>query len=71
MPEAKLSGAEIDALRAVLHALVVKTRTGEVGILHGADRFVSTQLILKQPERTALDSAARKVGLAGLRTYSG
>ena len=71
MPEAKLSEAEIAALRSVLQTIVVKARTGELGILHGADRFVSTQIILKQPERTALESATRKVCLAGLRSYSG
>ena len=71
MPEAKLTAEEIDALRWVLQTVVVKQRTGEVGIMHGADRFVSTRLVLKQPERGALEAVARKVGLSGVRTYAG
>ena len=71
MPEVKLTAAEADVLRTVLAALSVKGRTGEVGIIHGADRFVSTQQILKKADREALESAAMKVGLRGLRQYAG
>ena len=39
--------------------------------MHGLDRFVSTQRILKKPERDALHAAARKVGLEGIREYAG
>ncbi len=65
MPEVKLTSEEAQVLRAALSVLFVKTRTGELGITHGADRFVSTQRILKRPDRDALDSVARKVGLSG------
>ncbi|MDF1501720.1 hypothetical protein [Roseisolibacter sp. H3M3-2] len=71
MPEVKLTAAEAEVLRTVLAALAVKGRTGEVGILHGADRFVSTQQLLKRADREALESAARKIGLSGLRVYAG
>jgi hypothetical protein len=66
MSAVKLTAAEADVLRTVLGTLLVKGRTGELGVLHGADRFVSTQQILRKPDREALDAIARKVGLAGM-----
>lgn len=66
MPEIKLTAEEAHALRAALSALVVKARTGELGILHGAERFVSTQRIFKKADREALDAAARKLGLSAV-----
>ena len=48
MAEIKLSDDEIAVLRVVLRAVVIKSRTGELGIVHGMDRFVSTQQILKK-----------------------
>lgn len=71
MPEVKLTPAEVEALRAVLSSLRVKTRTGEIGVLHGADRFVSTQTVFRKPERDALDAVARKVGLSGVSEFLG
>jgi F0F1-type ATP synthase epsilon subunit len=65
MPEVKLTAEEADVLRHVLASLAIKTRTGELGILHGMDRFVSTQRIFKKAERKVLDDAARKLGLSG------
>jgi hypothetical protein len=53
--------ANADALRQ----LVIRDRTGELGILHGMDRFVATAVILKKPERELLNAGARKIGLAG------
>jgi hypothetical protein len=60
---ATLREAEISALATVLRSIVVRDRTGEIGIAHGAGRFVSTNVCLKKAEREALDSAVRKVGL--------
>jgi hypothetical protein len=71
MPETKLNAEEAQAVRAALSVMVIKNRTGELGIMHGLDRFVSTQRILKKPERDALHAAARKVGLDGIREYAG
>jgi len=72
MQEVKLTAEEADVLRLVLASLAIKARTGEVGVLHGMDRFVSTQQILKKAERIALDAAARKVGLtAGMKENKG
>jgi hypothetical protein len=71
MPETKLTADEAQVLRGVLSALVIRTRTGELGIVHGAERFVSTQRTLKKAERDALDAAARKLGLSGIREHAG
>ena len=42
---------EAQAVRAALSTLVVKARTGELGVMHGAGRFVSTQRILNKEDR--------------------
>ena len=42
MPEVKLTPEEAEVLRAAVSTFVVKNRSGELGIMHGADRFVST-----------------------------
>jgi hypothetical protein len=66
MAETKLTSDEVVILRAVLSKLCIRGRTGELGINHGADRFVSTQLMLKKQDRAVLDAIAKKVGLKGL-----
>ena len=68
MPETKLTAAEADVVHMLLAALVIRSRTGEVGIVHGSDRFVGTSLMLRTPARAALDSVARQVGLPEMRT---
>jgi hypothetical protein len=45
-------------------SLVVKSRTGELGILHGIERFVSAQVILNKKDLDILDSMAKKMGLS-------
>jgi len=57
-----LSPDELQILRAALTPLVIKSRTGELGILHGTERFVSTHLCLKGRELELLDSVAKKIG---------
>ena len=59
-----LTAQEAEILALVLRKFVVRDRTGEVGIVHGADRFIGTSLCLRKPDRTKLDSAARKLGLS-------
>jgi hypothetical protein len=68
MAEVRLTA---QAVRAALRAMVIKSRTGELGIMHGAERFVSTQVIFRKADRDALDAAARKLGLGTLREYAG
>jgi hypothetical protein len=63
MSDTKLSSDELEILRAVISPLVVKMRTGELGIMHGMDRFVSTQIILRKKELNVLDSVVKKLGL--------
>ena len=65
--EVRLTDEEAQALRRALQVFAVRTRTGELGIIHGLDRFVSTQSIFKRSDLANLDSAARKLGLGGVR----
>jgi hypothetical protein len=65
VPEVRLTDEEAQVMRDVLRRLVIRTRTGEVGIVHGMERFVSSQAVLKRKELETLDSAARKLGLGG------
>jgi hypothetical protein len=71
MSEVRLTAEEAEAVRAALSLLVVKNRTGELGIMHGADRFVSAQRIFRKQDRQALDAAARKLGLPNIPEYRG
>jgi hypothetical protein len=61
-----LDGDEAEMLRLILSKVVVEKRTGQVGIVYGADRFVSMQLVLKKEGRAILEKLARKVGLPGI-----
>lgn len=72
MAEVNLSDDEARLLRLALSHIVVKARTGELGIVHGLDRFVSTNTPLRGPDLKSLDSAAKKLGLAnGVKRYGG
>ena len=71
MSEVRLTPEEAAALRAALSALVVKARTGELGIVHGAGRLVSTQRIFRRPQLDALDAAARRLGPGGIARHDG
>lgn len=72
MADLKLSSEELEVLRAVTAPLAIKSRTGELGILHGMERFVSTQVILKKKELDVLDSLAKKLGLSsGMKRTNG
>lgn len=65
--EIKISDNELGVLRKILNNIVIKSRTGEIGILHGADRFVSTNSILKKEDIETLDKVFNKAGLSGLK----
>jgi len=62
MATIQLNEVEASVLRTVLSALVIRERTGELGILHGLDRFVSTRQILRKQDRAVLDSLVDKLG---------
>lgn len=66
MAEVKLTSDEICVLRCTLAKLAVRGRTGELGVLHGAERFVSAQLILTKADRDTLNAIAAKVGLKSI-----
>lgn len=61
--ETKLKAEEAAVLRAILSKLAVRSRTGELGIVHGAERFVSTHLCLSKTDRAILAGMASKLGL--------
>jgi hypothetical protein len=70
MADIKLTDEEVLILRLVLAKIVIKAGTGELGILHGMNRFVSTQISLRKPDREKLDVLAKKLGLSsGIRVY--
>jgi hypothetical protein len=62
--EIKLSKEEASILREVLAHMKIRNRTGELGILHGMERFVSTNVTLKKQHLELLDSAAKRLGLS-------
>ena len=57
-----LNGEEVEALRVILSKLVIRERSGEIGITHGMDRFVSTQLSLRKDEKKLVAGVYRKLG---------
>jgi hypothetical protein len=63
MAEVKLTAQEAAVLAALLRKIVVRDRTGDVGVVHGMDRFVAAELILKKRERADLDTVTRKLGI--------
>ncbi|MDN5204134.1 hypothetical protein QQ008_22265 [Fulvivirgaceae bacterium BMA10] len=62
--EVKLNNEEIEILREVLKQLRIRRRTGELGIIHGVDRFVSANIVFKKPHLELLDGIAQKIGVA-------
>jgi hypothetical protein len=65
--EIKINDNEVNLLRKVLNNSAVKARTGEIGIMHGADRFVSSNTILKKEEIEHYDKLLNKIGLSGIK----
>ncbi|HRH42482.1 MAG TPA: hypothetical protein PKY82_12720 [Pyrinomonadaceae bacterium] len=64
MADVKISSEELELLRVIMSPLVIKSGTGELGINHGMDRFISSQVILKKKDLELLDYLAKKVGLS-------
>lgn len=64
-----LTKDEEAVLRLVLSSLSIKSRTGELGVMH-AGRFVSAQgsqtAVLKKEQREVLNAVARKAGIGGV-----
>ncbi len=61
--EIKLNQSETALLKTILSEIKIKKRTGELGILHGINRFVSTNVVFKKEHIAVLDELARKMGL--------
>lgn len=70
--DVKLDSDEVAVLKILLSEVVIKNRSGELGIMHGANRFVSTNRPLRKAGLEALDSVYKKVGLkGGCRKFDG
>ena len=54
---------ENEILKILLSQFVIKKRSGEIGIMHGADRFITTNLSIKKSEKVILNSAFKKLGI--------
>ena len=63
MPHVILNDPESKILARAVRHFVVRSRTGELGITHGADRFVSTNDCFKKTDLDQLESALRKLGI--------
>ena len=61
MAEVRLTDEESAVLRVVLGAIAVKDRTGEIGVIHGLNRFVSAHRVLNKEQRRALASIIAKL----------
>lgn len=61
--ETKINSEEVQVLAKLLSQIYIKQRTGEVGIIHGMSRFVSTSFILKKTEQESLNKLVKKIGL--------
>lgn len=66
MAEVKLNPEEVAVLRSALSKFAIRGRTGELSVLHGLDRFVSAQLVLKKSDRDTLNGIAAKLGLCSI-----
>ena len=60
----KLESNEIEILHTLLKEFVIKDLTGELGFVHGSDRFVSTNICLKKQHRRELKELYLKLGIA-------
>jgi len=61
----KLTEDEIAAVRAVLSQVVMQERSGQIGIMHGANRFVTMNVSLKKHGQGVLAAAYKKLGVNG------
>ena len=66
-----MTADEAEVLRRVLLSIAVRRRTGEIGVVHGMNRFVSTNQPFKQQDDDMLNAAARKLGLNGIILFNG
>lgn len=62
--EVKFTGDETEILKLVLSEVVIQDRTGQVGTMHGAYRFISFHIALKKQGRNILNSVYRKIGIS-------
>ena len=63
MPQVTLNAPESNTLARAVRHLVIHSRTGELGIMHGADRFVSTHDCFRKADLEQLELAVKKLGI--------
>jgi hypothetical protein len=62
--EVKLNDQEIEILNSLLKQVIIRKGTGELGITHGLNRFVSTNVRYNKKHIATLDQIAKKIGLS-------
>ena len=67
--EVKFDNNEIEILRKILSQVAIKKRTGELGIVHGMNRFVSTNTVFRKEQIDILDKVAKKCGLRDINKF--
>ena len=67
--EVKFDNNEIEILRKILSQVAIKKRTGELGIVHGMNRFVSTNTVFRKEQIDILDKVAKNSGLRDINKF--
>lgn len=60
MKQTILNTEEYEVLQLILNRLALQRRTGELGIIHGANRFVGTAICIRKPAVEALHKLCAK-----------
>lgn len=63
MPQVILNDSESRVLARAVRHFVVESRTGQLGITHGADRFVGTDDCFRKADLEQLESVFTKLGI--------
>jgi hypothetical protein len=65
MGQYELRPEEVAALRVVLQAITVERPSGEIGVVHGPGRFVTSRYGLSKAAVSSLEQLARKLDVPG------
>ena len=58
-----LSTEESEIIKTLISSFTLRKRTGEIGIMHGLERFISTHKTFKKQKVDTLDAVFKKFGL--------
>jgi hypothetical protein len=72
MGQYELRPEEVSALRVILQAIAVAQPSGEIGVVHGPDRFVTSRYGLDASSLKGIEQLARKLDVpGGIKTVRG